>query len=191
MKAVITAVLLDPEARQGDSGIAQPSTEGHLQEPALLVAGLLRALNAYVDDTNYLGYEMRNLSQDLYNAPSVFNYYSPFYHAGALLGPEFQIHTPYSAIYRANLVHNLFSSYSNNINSYGPGTTIDLTAYVNLAGTPSNLVDALDKVLTHGQMPAAMKQTIMTAVSGTSGNLRRVQVGIYLIATSGYYQVWH
>jgi hypothetical protein len=37
-----------------------------------------------------------------------------------------------------------------------------------------------------------MKSTIIEAVTGeTGGNLRRVQRGIYLILTSGYYNVWH
>ena len=39
----------------------------------------------------------------------------------ALTGGEFEIHTPNNAIVRANVVHNLFSQYSNPVQSYGPG----------------------------------------------------------------------
>jgi len=32
-----------------------------------------------------------------------------------VVGPEFQIYTPYSSVYRDNVVSNIFSAYSNNI----------------------------------------------------------------------------
>jgi uncharacterized protein (DUF1800 family) len=38
MAAVITAVLLDPEARANDAGGSDQSTDGHLQEPGLFIA---------------------------------------------------------------------------------------------------------------------------------------------------------
>ena len=193
LKAVISAILLDAEARQGDAGGSRIATGGHLQEPALFLGGVLRALNAYVDDTNYFSWDFFNMDQDLFRSPSVFNYYSPLnlLQGSGLLGPEFQIYTPNTAMYRSNLIANLFNSYSNNINSNGPGTTVDLTPYVNLASTPAVLVDALDNALTNGQMPSQMKQTIVTAVTGAAGNLRRAQIAIYLIVTSSYYEVWH
>ena len=46
MKAVITAILLDAEARANDNGGNDLATDGHLQEPALFLAGLVRALAA-------------------------------------------------------------------------------------------------------------------------------------------------
>src|SRR5260221_10014316 len=42
MKAVITAILKDPEARAADSDPA--AEEGHLREPILYFTGILRAL---------------------------------------------------------------------------------------------------------------------------------------------------
>jgi hypothetical protein len=124
----------------------------------------------------------------------VFNYYSPTYAVPGttLLGPEFEIHTPNNAIYRANVVQNLFSQYSNPVQSYGPGTTVDLTPFLPLAATPATLVSALDLTLTHGVMPASMKSIIVSAVNNdTNGSLHRVQTACYLILTSSYYNVWH
>ena len=72
-------------------------------------------------------------------------------------GGEFQIHTPNTAIWRANVVRSLFSQWSNPVQNYGPGTTVDLTPFLPLASTPATLVNALDLTLTHGTMPAAMK----------------------------------
>ncbi len=194
MKAVITAILADPEARANDAGGFDQPADGHMQEPALFIAGVVRALGGQMNDQNYFAWDLTNMGEDIYNAPSVFNYYSPGYRVPGfgIGGPEFQIYTAATSVYRANLLAGLFGSYSNPIQTNGPGTTIDLTPYVNLAATPGLLVSAVDLALTHGQMPAAMKQIVTTAVQNESGgNLRRVQTAIYLIAGSGYYNVWH
>ena len=192
MQSVISAILLDPEARAGDNGTSQLTTYGHLQEPALYLAGVLRAVNGTVDDSNYFSWDLFNMSQDLFNPASVFNYYSPQFHVGPNLGPEFQIQSPWVAVYRVNFMDGLFGAYSGTQATYGPGTTVDLSPWMSLAGNPAALVDALDSTFTHGQMPAVMKADIVSAVAGNSdGNLRRVQVGIYLIVTSSFYQVMH
>jgi len=65
-----------------------------------------------------------------------------------------------------------------------------------LSKTPAALVNALDLVLTRGQLPAAVKNVIATAVAaedpaGYSNGMRQVQTALYLIATSNYYNVWH
>jgi uncharacterized protein (DUF1800 family) len=196
MKAVITAVLLDPEARANDQGGKDMPTDGHLQEPALFVAGMVRAFGGQMNDLNYYGYDLANMNEDLFNSPSVFNYYSPTYvvPGTALIGGEFQVDTPNSAILRADGVSALvFSQWNSPMESYGPGTAIDLTPFIALAATPSTLVDALDLTLTHGVMPAAMKSQIIAAINADSGNgsLHEVQTACYLILSSSYYNVWH
>ena len=44
MQAVVKAILLDPEARDGDDGpsLTPPDTSGHLREPVFAVASILR-----------------------------------------------------------------------------------------------------------------------------------------------------
>jgi len=144
---------------------------------------------------NYYASDLANLGEDIYDPASVFNYFSPGYTVagtGGLKGPEFQINNANAAILRENMIANLFNAYSNPIQSYGPGTTIDLTPLLPLAAVPATLVDAIDLTLTHGVMPAAMKQIIVSAVTGDlSGNLHRVQTAIYLTLQSSYYNVWH
>ncbi len=194
MKAVITAILTDPEARANDEGGDDQSTDGHLQEPALFIPAMVRAFGGQMTIENYYAYDLANMGQDLFNPPSVFNYYAP--NTGvpgtSLMGGEFGIYSPNNAILRANLVSNLFNQYSNPVQTYGPGTTVDLSGFMYLASSPTTLVDALDLTLTHGTMPAQMKASIVTAVTGeTGGNLRRVQRACYLILTSSYYNVWH
>jgi uncharacterized protein (DUF1800 family) len=194
MQAVITAILLDPEARANDNGGSDQPGDGHLQEPALFITGMVRAFGGTMSNQNYFGWDLVNLSQDIYNPPSVFNYYAPTFvpPGSTVLGPEFQIFTPDAALWRANMVGGFFFSYSNPVLNYGPGTGIDLTPYVPLAANPATLVAALDLTLTHGVMPATMKNAIVTAVTNdTNGNLSRVETGAWLILTSNYYNVWH
>jgi hypothetical protein len=195
MKAVITAILLDTEARADDNGLTQTAADGHMQEPALFLPGLVRAFGGQMTPANYYASDMAAQGEDIYSAPSVFNYFSPGYTiagTGGLKGPEFQLYNPNNAILRENLVANLFNQYSNPIASYGPGTTIDLTPLLPLASTPSTLVDAIDLILTHGLMPGAMKTLIFNTVTGdTNGSLHRVQTAIYLTLQSSFYNVWH
>jgi uncharacterized protein (DUF1800 family) len=206
MQAVITAVLMDPEARANDPGGNDQPTDGHMQEPALFLAGIIRAFNGTVNDQNYFAFDLLNMDQDIFNAASVFNYYAPGYvvpagyltpaPAVAPTGGEFQIFDTYTSIYRGNLVANLFGSFSSPLLTYGPGTSIDLTSYQALASNPTALVNAMDQTLTRGMLPASVKNIISTAVAaedpaGYTLGMKQVETALYLIATSNYYNVWH
>src|SRR5262249_24593503 len=149
-------------------GGSDQQADGHLQEPALFVPAIVRAFGGTMTPQNYFASELAAMGQDVYTAPSVFNYFSPGYTvggSGGLKGPEFQIHNPTSAILRENVVATLFNQYSNPIQIYGPGTTIDLTPFLPLAANPTMLVNAIDLCLTHGVMPAPMKQIIVNGVT--------------------------
>ena len=202
MKNLISAILLDPEATANDNGGSDQPYDGHLQEPALFIAGIFRAFGGTMSDQNYFSWDLTNMAQDIFDPPSVFNYFSPTYHVSGLkqngvpitnlIGPEFQIFSPTNAVWRANMVQGIFGSYSNPVLGYGPGTSIDVTPFVSLAANPTTLVNALDLTLTHGVMPAAMKTDIVNAVTAnTMGALSRVETACYLILTSNYYNVWH
>ncbi len=194
MKALIKAILLDPEARANDQGGNDQATDGHLQEPALYIAGMYRAFSGTFADNNNYHWYLSTIGQDLFSSPDVFNYYDwNFQVPGTTLqGGEFDIFSPNSAVLRANLVTSVFGSFSSSLESGGSGTSLDITPYLYLAASPARLADALDLTLTHGTMPAAMKSILVNAITEeTGGNLRRVQKGAYLILTSSYYNVWH
>jgi len=194
MKATITAILMDPEARANDNGGDDQPADGHLQEPPLYLAGIFRAFGGQMTTQNYYPTDMANMGEDVFSPDSVFNYYAPDYSVPGttLMGGEFQIFSPNNAILRTNEVSSLMSQYSSPIANYGPGSSFDLTPFLPLATNPATLVSALDLTLTHGVMPAAMKTPIVAAVTAnTGGNLRRVQQACYLILTSNYYNVWH
>ena len=83
MKAVITAILTDPEARAGDVPDAAVSANfGHLREPVLFMANILRGLNATLGANSTIYNNTANMGQNLFHAPSVFSYFSPQYPDG-------------------------------------------------------------------------------------------------------------
>ena len=48
MPTVISAILLDPEARANDAGGNDLPADGHMQEPALFIPGLVRAFSGTI-----------------------------------------------------------------------------------------------------------------------------------------------
>jgi len=197
MKAVITAILLDPEAR-GD--LKNAPDYGHLREPVLLMTNLLRTFNATSDGvlaSTPFSYT-NDMGQDLFSPPTVFSYF-PADHGlpgTNLFGPEFGILDTSTSFKRANFVNTLFLANSGNgipiSNPNRPtGTQTNYSSYQALAGNPQQLVDALEARMTHGGMPAATKSNIVATVTliASSGAAAQTRAAIYLIATSSQYQV--
>jgi uncharacterized protein (DUF1800 family) len=105
LKAVVRAILLDPEARN----VVNPAaTFGSLREPVISVTAAIRALNG-ISDGNRLAGATSNLGQNPYFSPTVFNYFPPdaAIPGTSTLAPEFAIHTTNSAVARSNLVYTL------------------------------------------------------------------------------------
>ena len=206
MKAVITSILLDPEAR-GD--VKTDPNYGHLREPVLLMTHLLRAFNA-TDASKTDGVLVsnspqnfsNNLGQNVFNPPTVFSYFpSDFNLPGTnLFGPEFGILDTSSTYARSNFINTLFvANGGNGIPVSAPnrpqGTQINFASLQALSTTPQQLVDALNARLMHGTMSAQMNASIVTTVTAitnanaTTQALQRTQTAIYLVATSAQYQV--
>jgi len=193
LKAVVRAILLDPEARGArkiDPGY------GKLQEPVLWLAALARATNARSDGV-YLRTQAANLSQNVFYAPSVFNHYSPSYEipGTGLVGPEFQLLTSATAIARANVANGLLFS-ANGIAAdatvFGAtGTQVDLGAWSSVAASPDALAARVDRYLLAGTMPAAMKASVVSAVNAVpaSDPLGRARTALYLTVSSPQFQV--
>jgi len=198
MKAVITAILLDPEAR-GD--VKTDPNYGHLREPVLLMTHLLRAFNAVTDGvlvTSTGGSFSTPLGQNVFNPPTVFSYFpADFGLPGtSLVGPEFGILDTSTTYSRANFMNTLFlGNNGNGIPISNPnrpaGTQINYATYQAMAGNPQQLVDAFSARLMHGTMSPAMNANIVAAVTAiTSADpAGRTRTAIYLIASSAQYQV--
>jgi hypothetical protein len=186
MKAVINAILMDPEARRGDDVAQVQPSDGKLKEPVLFMTNLLRAVNATSDGANLDGYSA-DMKEEPFESPTVFNFYPPDNQipGTTLLGPEFRIFNSTTAITRVNFVNDLVYG---NISST---TTTDIPAYVGLAPNPGALVDSLANVMLHGQISDNARNTIVTTITGITDNTRRTKAAIYLIGSSSQFQVQH
>lgn len=197
MKAVLKAILLDPEARQ--ASMITDAEHGRLREPFLRVTGLLRAFRFTLNTTDGpLLHDFQNaVTQNTIghyplSAPSVFNFYSPEYEPpgpianAGLVGPEYQILNSVFAVSTRNVLYNLTQT--------GAGRfRLDLTEQESLAAQPAALLDNLNLLLTHGTMSAATRATILTAVegirtnqvpNGSTLNQTRARLAVYLVAVS-------
>jgi hypothetical protein len=185
MKAVVRAILMDPEAR---GSVKTDPRYGHLREPVLFITDVLRAFNATTDGE--LAGQANAMGQDLFNSPSVFSYYPHQYlvPGTTIQGPEYGIQSSSTAEARLNFVNALTSA---GVKTNDGGTTIDLTPLQQFAASPSLLVGELNALLLHGAMSPQMEADVTSAVSAvpsTNAPLR-VQTAVYLVAGSSQYQV--
>ncbi|MCS7316013.1 MAG: DUF1800 domain-containing protein [Bryobacterales bacterium] len=186
LKAVVRAILLDPEARRGDNQ-PNPAEFGHLREPVLFIAALLRALGASVAEYNPLASWASSMGQNLFFAPSVFNYYSLLHQPqelDGLYGPEFEILTPSAALVRANFADAVVFS------RLSPAVNVDLTPLIEMAAVHKwYLTEALNRALLGGRMSEAMRDRILIALDSIADPGLQAQTATYLVASSARYQV--
>jgi uncharacterized protein (DUF1800 family) len=198
LKAVVRAILLDPEAR---GNVKTDPKYGKLREPVQLATNIFRQFNVRSFDgttqsDGYVNPIIAPMGQNTFLSPTVFNYYTPDYivPGTALNGPEFGILTTGTAIARANFINAVaFNRVAVSTNSPF-GTSIDLTEMQALATaetTGNQLLDALNAKLMHGTMSAQMKNTILTAVRAVAATdpLTRARTAVYLVTSSSQYQI--
>jgi uncharacterized protein (DUF1800 family) len=202
LQEVVRAILLDPDARGDFKDPAAEPNYGKLREPVLFITNILRAFNATSDGVlnSRVGSSIgsADMSQDVFNAASVFNFYPPTARVPGeegVLGPQFAIFSSLTSLRRDNFVNRvIFSTIprSTSPSTDRPtGTSIDLSSWDSLASDPDRLIDELNWLLLHGTISEEMRQIVRDAVSSIPGSNRRLRVrtAIYLIATSAQYQV--
>ncbi|CAN5615141.1 hypothetical protein BH20ACI3_BH20ACI3_34590 [soil metagenome] len=210
MRAVVQAVLLDPEAR-GD--IKSDPNYGKLREPAQYINNILRALNVKSFDktstsdgvlgnrssTDFTG----TLDQPLFLPATVFSYYQPEYEVPGtkILGPAFGILSTSTTLRRANAVNTLiYAGVTANTtptpaNPDRPrGTSVDLANLEALASDPAAIADQLNALMLHGTMSTQMRTSLITAMnaiptSDATFARKRAQVAAYLVATSSQFDI--
>jgi uncharacterized protein DUF1800 len=211
LKAVVQAILLDPEAR-GD--VKTAANYGKLREPAQYIINVLRALNAKSFDKTttsdgVLGSRSTvdftgSLDQPIFQPTTVFSYYQPEYEVPGtkILGPAFGILSTSTTLRRANNINTLiYTGVSANLTSptaFSPdrpkGTSVDLANLEALASTPSAIADQLNALMLHGTMSTEVRNSIITAMNAiptSDANFarKRAQVAAYLVATSSQYDI--
>ena len=195
MKALLTAILTDTEARAGDTNASFDG--GHLREPMLYIMSAMRALNytsTNTDSTNLWAYASLSnysspLSEQPMRSPSVFNFYPPEYviPGSALNAPEFSLENTASATLRETLADKLCSGAIS-----GFSTDLSKTSALGMvAADAGNITDTLGVLFLHGQMPSDMRTVIVSAISPLTDYGQRVRVATYLILSSSQYKVMH
>jgi len=190
LAAVTRSILLDPEARDVTWSHGS-ATFGRLKEPVHRAMNLARAgrLARYpaVSWWDYGDFYDSALQSPGYS-PSVFNFYRPDYRAPGLLtenqlaGPAFQITNSYSSI---SFVNRLWRNTVGGIGLYDIyNFTPDYQDLLEVAGTPSLLLDRANLLFCGGMMSAATRATILNALSQTpaSDPLMRVQLTVFIAA---------
>ncbi|MCM5569770.1 DUF1800 domain-containing protein [Burkholderiaceae bacterium FT117] len=206
MKAVIRAVLLDPEAR--DELLADRPTWGRLREPILRVSAWLRAFGGRSTSGNFTIPQtddpVSSIGQTPMRAPSVFNWYRPGYvppnsaiaDAG-MVAPEMQI-THESSV--AGYLNTMRSAVQNGFGSNDPATgrrdvQPDYSRELGLAGQPELLVDRVALLLTADRMSPDTRAMIRDAVASVTisttnqaaaetARLNRVRLAVFLTLAS-------
>lgn len=175
LRAVIRAILLDPEARDM-TRLADPKA-GKLREPVLRMANWMRAANVSSATGRFLigstDDPASSLGQTPMRSPSVFNYYRPGYlppntsiGTAGLVSPELQI-THESSV--AGYLNTMRSAIQSGFGSNSPrDVQPNYAELLALANTPDALVDQVNLLLTYGQMSTALRTQIRDAVNSVA-----------------------
>jgi len=190
LKAVVTAILTDPEARAGDeaNAVVDPSF-GHMREPILFMTNILRGLNATLGAKSAVYNDASLVGESLFHSPSVFSYFSPQYRiAGGLLGPEFQVYSTATSTERANLVNGVLFA------TLDKSTTVDLSPFERTAAGTTWLVNYVNQMFMHGTMSDSLTQAVTDAVNAAAAAsagepLAMARAALYVTLTSGEYQI--
>ncbi|WP_294322919.1 DUF1800 domain-containing protein [uncultured Sphingomonas sp.] len=197
MKAVIRAILLDPEARDDAAALAS-TTAGRLRDPVQRLTNWARAFGvtspsdawAIGDTTN----TTTRLGQSIGRAPSVFGFLRPGYappgtavaQAG-MTAPEFQIASEQTNIAYVNYMQSLVGGGTGDVKA-------DYAPMMALAPDSQKLVDEVNLVLAAGQLRTATVTAIRAAVdsiplTANNATLNRTGVAILLTLASPDYLV--
>lgn len=201
MKAVISAVLLDAEARDSSGDYNNPEY-GKVREALIRYTNWARAFTAQSRNGFYnLGSTedpIWGLGQMALRSPTVFNWFAPNYtppntsiQQAGLLAPEMQMTNVTTVVgylnYMQSAIGSDTSGGSDIFANYGPE--------MGLASTPDALVDRMSLLLMGGEMDSTLRAEIVGAVSAipvpssdqnaiNSALAARVQTAIYLTMAS-------
>lgn len=194
MKAVIRAVLLDPEARTVQ---AAPSA-GKLREPVLRFVQWARTVGltspTELWNVGNLSDPATRLGQSPLRAPSVFNFFRPGYvppnsalGTAGVTAPEFQLCNETTVAAYLNFMQGVIA---NGIGELKP----DHSAQLSLANDAAALVAHYELLLAANQLSASTRSTIVSAVNSIAASsdalrLNRIRATLLLIMASPDYLV--
>jgi uncharacterized protein (DUF1800 family) len=200
LKAVVRAVLTDPEARA-----APRNDRGKLKEPVLAMVSLARAIGMTTDGYAFVNRDTA-LGQPVMRAPSVFNFYPIDYP----LPGSATLHSPVSKLLNSSTVlrlHNMVYDWtvtgaSSNAEFRAPtglgtasGTKLVWTTWESFGDNVDAMIAAADVLLlgnTSTQAQRAAMRTALLAITDKNAQTRarkRAQLLLYIAATSPQFLV--
>lgn len=207
MRAVIKAILVDAEARNGYTAIAN---YGKLREPLLRWTHLWRAFNVqrglqsnngqYNHASPYIQHSGDFLGQAVLSSPSVFNFFHANYAPlGAvrnanLVAPEAEIYSDAYILATTSKLSTLTQIYHQGANENSRNRSyIDISRETAMAASPAELLDHLNLLLMSGQMTSELRSILhshlLTLANDEAGRSQRVRDAIILIMSSPAYLV--
>ncbi len=204
MKAVIRAILLDPEARDASAAASNPQF-GKVREALVRYTEWARAFTAQSRGGVYnLGSPedpIFGLGEMSLRSPSVFNWFAPGYvppgtsiEKEGLLAPEMQMTNVSTVVGYLNYLQNSIGADSVN----GPDLFATYGQEISLANDPNTLVDRINLLLMAGRMDSTLRGQIIGAVNSVAiptgdqnainaALANRVKIAIYLTMASSTY----
>jgi uncharacterized protein (DUF1800 family) len=204
LQAVITAILMDPEARDSATYVGNPQY-GKVRESLLRYTEWARAFTA---QSRTGSFDMGSTEDPIYGlgemwlrSPTVFNWFAPGYtppnspiSAAGLLSPEMQMTNVSTVVGYINYLQGAIGANAQG----GPDVFSYYSTEMTLAATPDQLLDRINLLLMSGQMSSTLYNQILAAVAAIpipSGDqnainaalLARVQTAIYLTVASPDY----
>jgi len=161
LAAVTRAILLDPEARAGDT-TPSPS-DGFLQEPYLFQTFVMSITGCSGSDSQP-SYLPSTLSESIFYPSTVSGFFSPSYKIPGtdIVSPEFQIINDITLINRSQLLWGM-------VTGKQPGFyRLDSAWLYKNFHTVPELVEALNHIAYHGQMPQEQQDFITSYCSNAS-----------------------
>ena len=197
LAAVVTAILLDPEARAAPQG----DTEGKLKEPLLRMVQFLRAYEASAANGEYRFDDVDQVTgQGHLMSPSVFNFFSPSHAPSGeiadrgLVAPELEIVTEYRATTFANYLYDQVFLRNSGISGLGAGVVvIDIRNEMALAGDPPALVRQIADKLLGGRISGELEAQMLAAISRIPATrpADRVEEALFLAVVSPEFATLH
>jgi uncharacterized protein (DUF1800 family) len=204
LQAVITAILMDPEARATATDVANPQF-GKVREALLRYTEWARAFTAQSRTASFnIGTTedpIYGLGEMTLRSPTVFNWFAPGYvppntsiSAAGLGAPEMQMTNVSSVVGYINYMQDAIGGTW----TAGPDVFSPYGTEMGLATTPDQLMDRINLMLMAGQMSSTLYNQILTAVASipiptsdqnaiNAALLERVQTAIYLTMASPDY----
>jgi uncharacterized protein (DUF1800 family) len=207
MKAVITAILTDYEAR--NVALTSDPGYGHCREPLVRMAQIIRSCGGFSKSGKFLvGSTDNTMSQTMFRSPTVFNFFDPHYsqpgvvQGAGLVSPEFDIIFETTVMNTQNMIYT--GIYSNNYATPPSGTgfrgdNFGSDVFLDFSAAGSGLqplaqsqgvdpmLDQVGLLLMGAPLDSTLKGRIHTFITGSLSNtdyLGQTKAAVHLIATS-------